>query len=126
LAPHYVWTTRGRRLIGGWPLAGSTQWQSGQPFSIYTDVDSNGDGCCANFESDFDGQPAWLHAVTHPHPVLRPHKGEGQEWISSAAHYLLTVNQRKRLCFNQIEFWTERDPSFWTVSHPYVHRGLLS
>ena len=32
------------RLLGGWQLSGVTQVQSGRPFTIFTGVDSNGDG----------------------------------------------------------------------------------
>jgi hypothetical protein len=34
----------GKALLGGWQLSGVTQGQSGQPFTILTGVDSNGNG----------------------------------------------------------------------------------
>lgn len=34
----------GKHLLGGWQVAGVTQFQSGQPYSILTGVDSNGNG----------------------------------------------------------------------------------
>jgi hypothetical protein len=38
-----------RQVLGGWQLSGITQFQSGRPFTIWTGVDSNGDG---NVNSD--------------------------------------------------------------------------
>lgn len=49
LAVSYIWEIPGPRtgvlgqIIGGWQLAGVTSGQSGQPFTILTGVDSNGD-----------------------------------------------------------------------------------
>ena len=49
LAVSYIWEIPGPRtgilgqVIGGWQLAGVTSGQSGQPFTIITGVDSNGD-----------------------------------------------------------------------------------
>jgi outer membrane receptor protein involved in Fe transport len=49
LAVSYIWEIPGPRtgvlgqIIGGWQLAGVTSGQSGQPFTIITGVDSNGD-----------------------------------------------------------------------------------
>ena len=49
LAVSYIWEIPGPRtgvlgqVIGGWQLAGVTSGQSGQPFTITTGVDSNGD-----------------------------------------------------------------------------------
>ncbi len=31
-------------VLGGWQVSGVTQYQSGRPFTIFTGVDSNGDG----------------------------------------------------------------------------------
>jgi Carboxypeptidase regulatory-like domain/TonB dependent receptor-like, beta-barrel len=36
------------RILGGWQIAGNYTAQSGQPFSIFTGVDSNGDGVTTN------------------------------------------------------------------------------
>ena len=50
LAVSYIWEIPGPRtgvlgqIIGGWQLAGVTSGQSGQPFTIISGVDSNGDG----------------------------------------------------------------------------------
>jgi len=33
-----------RQVLGGWQVSGVTQFQSGRPFTIITNVDSNGDG----------------------------------------------------------------------------------
>ena len=33
-----------RQVLGGWQISGLTQFQSGRPFTIWTGVDSNGDG----------------------------------------------------------------------------------
>lgn len=33
-----------KHLLGGWQVSGVTQYQSGRPFTIFTGVDSNGDG----------------------------------------------------------------------------------
>jgi hypothetical protein len=50
LAVSYIWEIPGPRtgilgqVIGGWQLSGVTSGQSGQPFTITTGVDSNGDG----------------------------------------------------------------------------------
>ncbi len=49
LAVSYIWEIPGPRtgvlgqIIGGWQLSGVTSGQSGQPFTIITGVDSNGD-----------------------------------------------------------------------------------
>ena len=49
LAVSYIWEIPGPRtgilgqVVGGWQLAGVTSGQSGQPFTIITGVDSNGD-----------------------------------------------------------------------------------
>ncbi len=32
------------QVLGGWQVSGVTQGQSGRPFTIFTGVDSNGDG----------------------------------------------------------------------------------
>jgi hypothetical protein len=50
LAVSYIWEVPGPRtgvlgqIIGGWQVSGVTSGQSGQPFTITTGVDSNGDG----------------------------------------------------------------------------------
>jgi hypothetical protein len=50
IAVNYLWELPGPRtgvlgaIIGGWQFAGVTWAQSGQPFTIRTGVDSNGDG----------------------------------------------------------------------------------
>ena len=50
LAVSYIWEVPGPRsgvlgqVLGGWQLSGVTQGQSGRPFTIITNVDSNGDG----------------------------------------------------------------------------------
>ncbi|MGH9370416.1 MAG: hypothetical protein ACRD15_02660 [Vicinamibacterales bacterium] len=55
LAVSYIWEVPGPRtgllgqIIGGWQLSGVTSGQSGQPFTIWTGVDSSGD---ANTGSD--------------------------------------------------------------------------
>src|SRR4029077_19573039 len=33
-----------KQVLGGWQLSGVTQYQSGRPFTVVTNVDSNGDG----------------------------------------------------------------------------------
>ena len=49
LAISYIWEIPGPKsgflyqVIGGWQLSGVTSGQSGQPFTIFTGVDSNGD-----------------------------------------------------------------------------------
>ena len=45
LAVSYIWEIPGPRtgVLGGWQLSGVTSGQSGQPFTIITGVDSNGD-----------------------------------------------------------------------------------
>jgi hypothetical protein len=34
----------GKNLLGGWEISGSSEWQSGQPFTVRTGVDSGGSG----------------------------------------------------------------------------------
>jgi hypothetical protein len=47
---HYLWEIPGPRtgvlgaVLGGWQITGVTAGQSGRPFTIWTGVDSNGDG----------------------------------------------------------------------------------
>jgi hypothetical protein len=47
---NYIWELPGpksgllKQVLGGWQVAGVTQFQSGRPFTILTGVDSNGDG----------------------------------------------------------------------------------
>lgn len=47
---NYIWELPGpksgflRQVLGGWQVAGVTQFQSGRPFTIFTGVDSSGDG----------------------------------------------------------------------------------
>jgi hypothetical protein len=55
---HYVWQMpplSGRmRLLGGWQIGGYSEWQSGEPFTVVTGVDSNGDGCCGGANPPVD------------------------------------------------------------------------
>jgi hypothetical protein len=52
VSAHALWAIPGpagglrtmRRVLGGWTLAGYGEWQSGEPFSVITGVDTNGDG----------------------------------------------------------------------------------
>ena len=48
------------RVLGGWNVSGTWQLQSGQPFTIITGVDSNGDGDAANDRPNVNpgGDPA--------------------------------------------------------------------
>jgi hypothetical protein len=47
---NYMWELPGpkagvlKQVLGGWQLSGVTQFQSGRPFTVITNVDSNGDG----------------------------------------------------------------------------------
>ena len=47
---NYIWELPGpksgvlKQVLGGWQVSGVTQFQSGRPFTIVTNVDSNGDG----------------------------------------------------------------------------------
>jgi Carboxypeptidase regulatory-like domain len=41
-------------LLGGWQVSGSTEWQSGQPFTITTGVDSGGSGVPIAWRPDFN------------------------------------------------------------------------
>jgi outer membrane receptor protein involved in Fe transport len=47
---NYIWEVPGpksgalRQILGGWQLSGVTQMQSGQPFTVVTGVDTNGNG----------------------------------------------------------------------------------
>jgi Carboxypeptidase regulatory-like domain/TonB dependent receptor-like, beta-barrel len=47
---NYIWELPGpksgvlKQVLGGWQVSGVTQFQSGRPFTIITNVDSNGDG----------------------------------------------------------------------------------
>ncbi len=43
-----------RRIFKGWQLAGFSEWQSGQPFSIRTGVDSGGTGTTGPFRPDYN------------------------------------------------------------------------
>lgn len=56
LALHYVWQSpsmRGwRQILSGWQIAGFSEWQSGQPFTVTTGVDSNGNGAFGANEQD--------------------------------------------------------------------------
>jgi len=58
LVIHYVWqlpALSGRmRLLGGWQVGGYSEWQSGEPFTIVTGVDSNGDSCCVGTNPPVD------------------------------------------------------------------------
>ncbi|HUR46507.1 MAG TPA: TonB-dependent receptor [Candidatus Saccharimonadales bacterium] len=40
------------QLLAGWSLSGSAEWQSGQPFTIVTGVDSGGSGIAAGWRPD--------------------------------------------------------------------------
>jgi outer membrane receptor protein involved in Fe transport len=48
------------RVLGSWRVAGSSEWQSGQPFTITTGVDSNGDGTTNNDRPDYNREGALL------------------------------------------------------------------
>jgi hypothetical protein len=62
LAVHYSyeipWTTAGgaalRHIFGGWQMSGFTEYQSGQPFTIRTGVDSGGSGTTAPFRPNYN------------------------------------------------------------------------
>jgi outer membrane receptor protein involved in Fe transport len=64
LAVSYIWEVPGRRtgvlgqIIGGWQLSGVTSGQSGQPFTIITGVDSNGDSTDAGLSDRPDINPS--------------------------------------------------------------------
>jgi hypothetical protein len=58
LVIHYVWQAPAfsgrKRLLGSWQIGGYSEWQSGEPFTILTGVDSNGDGCCSGTTAPVD------------------------------------------------------------------------
>jgi hypothetical protein len=43
-----------KRIIGGWGITGSHEWQSGQPFTIRTGVDSGGTGTTAPHRPNYN------------------------------------------------------------------------
>jgi hypothetical protein len=43
-----------KRIIGGWGMTGSHEWQSGQPFTIRTGVDSGGTGTTAPHRPNYN------------------------------------------------------------------------
>ena len=55
-----------RQLMGGWQLSGFSEWQSGEPFSITTGVDTNGDGNPNTDRPDYNSAGILsLDLVTH-------------------------------------------------------------
>jgi hypothetical protein len=50
----YSWQTPGKQLWSGWRISGVSQWQSGQPFTVTTGVDSNGDGVANTDRPDYN------------------------------------------------------------------------
>jgi hypothetical protein len=67
LALHYVWTLPGTHsLIAAWQIAGYSEWQSGEPFTVTTGVDSNGDGNSTNDRPNYNATGRIeLDQVTH-------------------------------------------------------------
>ncbi|HUQ94499.1 MAG TPA: hypothetical protein VM120_22645 [Bryobacteraceae bacterium] len=58
---HYVWQVPSpvvhglpRHLVQGWQVSGYSEWQSGQPFTVTSGVDSNGDGSLTADRPNYD------------------------------------------------------------------------
>jgi Carboxypeptidase regulatory-like domain/TonB dependent receptor-like, beta-barrel len=89
LAVHYNWYSPQIRssnqifnhALGGWQIAGYTEWQSGEPFTITTGVDSNGDGVLPPHPDRPDHNPSGvltLDPVTHDwRTFISPVNGTG-------------------------------------------------
>jgi hypothetical protein len=58
------------RILGGWQIAGNYTAQSGQPFSIFTGVDSNGDGLTTNDRPDPPTGDRTLASSYAPRPAF--------------------------------------------------------
>jgi hypothetical protein len=58
------------RVLGGWQIAGNYVAQSGQPFSIFTGVDSNGDGITTNDRPDPPTGDRTLASSYAPRPAF--------------------------------------------------------
>ncbi len=64
---HYAWEIPGpksvaplKRLLGGWSVTGFSEWQSGQPFTIRTGVDSGGTGTAGPFRPNYNAGGVFL------------------------------------------------------------------
>jgi hypothetical protein len=61
LGLHWVWEIPGpkegamKQILGGWQLAGRSEWQSGRPFTVVTGIDSNGDGAAGSDRPNLGG-----------------------------------------------------------------------
>ncbi|MCM3903297.1 MAG: carboxypeptidase regulatory-like domain-containing protein [Pyrinomonadaceae bacterium] len=54
-----------RQVFGGWQISGITSTQSGQPFTVFTGVDTNGNGTAVGDRPNFNpGAPITLDPVT--------------------------------------------------------------
>jgi hypothetical protein len=62
---NYVWEIPGfksgvlKHVLGGWQLAGVTQFQSGQPFTVQTGIDTNGNGAGGDRPNLASGSLDW-------------------------------------------------------------------
>jgi hypothetical protein len=67
----YIWEVPGpksgimRQVLGGWQLAGVTQAQSGRPFTIFTGVDSSGDGNTGSDRPNVDPSGSFTWDADH-------------------------------------------------------------
>jgi hypothetical protein len=61
LAVNYIWEIPGpksgwlKQVAGGWQLSGVTQFQSGQPFTVVTGQDTNGNGSAGGDRPNLTG-----------------------------------------------------------------------
>ena len=71
LAVSYLWELPGPRsgilgqIIGGWQLSGVTSGQSGRPFTIWTGVDSSGDGNTGSDRPNIDPSGSFVWDKEH-------------------------------------------------------------
>jgi hypothetical protein len=56
-----------KQILGGWQVSGVTQFQSGRPFTIFTGVDSNGDGNTGSDRPNINPNGSFTWDADHKH-----------------------------------------------------------
>ena len=123
LAVSYIWEIPGPKkgvfgqVLGGWQLTGVTSGQSGQTFTIFTGVDSNGDTNTGSDRPDINSSGSFVWDSRH-----REFKNNGYYTVPLGSNNLPLANS---LGNGNAPRNSERGASFWNTDFALMKRFQL-